>query len=346
MLLDFSEWAVSARKDDTGFGRQAADIRKVLGVGHHFVIPSDRMPGRPPEGADETRLEPTFSEEQLSDVLKRVKGIIFFETYATSHPALLTVAKKLGIKTVCVPNWEWFRGEDPMWKFCDLFACPTRFTVGIVQGYGWKNSLYVPWTLDLSRFAPRTIKGPARLFIHNAGLVDRDDRKGTRDAIYAFKKVKRDDIRLIVRTQNEVSLPELDHRIELRTGNLADPADLYSAGDAAIQPSKMEGIGFMVAEPVCAGLPVITTNYPPMNEFVRQPEMLARLQWFKRRAYANNWIKHAHLRLASVRDLARKIEWCAGNDMEAISTANRRFAELSFDPRILRKAWADSLRSV
>ena len=46
----------------------------------------------------------------------------------------------------------------------------------------------------------------------------------------------------------------------MRTGNLKDPADLYKEGDAAIQPSRMEGLGFMVLEPVCCGMPVITTD--------------------------------------------------------------------------------------
>ena len=41
----FADWAVVAHKDDTGFGRMAADARKVLGFGHHFVIPSERLKG-------------------------------------------------------------------------------------------------------------------------------------------------------------------------------------------------------------------------------------------------------------------------------------------------------------
>jgi glycosyltransferase involved in cell wall biosynthesis len=344
MIFDFSEWAVLARKDDTGFGRQAADIRNVLGVGHHFVIPSDRMPGRPPQGLDEACLRPDFSEDQLADLLNTVKGIIFFERYETSHPALLKVARKLGVKSVCVPNWEWFNGEDLTWELCDFFACPTRFTVNIVQGYGWRRSKYVPWTLDLGRFSQRKIQGNARLFIHNAGLVDRDDRKGTQDAIGAFMKARRGDIRLIVRMQKEVPLPRIDSRVEVRIGNLQRPEELYEMGDVAIQPSKMEGIGFMVIEPLCVGLPVITTNYPPMNEFVRQPEMLAKLKWFKRKAYASAWVKHAHLRLAQISDLARKIQWCADNDLATISCENRRFAETLFDPKQLRQVWAECIR--
>lgn len=230
-----------------------------------------------------------------------------------------------------------------MWKLCDLFACPTRFTVEVVESYGWRNACYVPWALDLRRFPARTVESRARLFIHNAGLVDRDDRKGTRDAIIAFKKVKGDDLRLIVRMQKEVLLPPLDNRIEVRVGNLARPEDLYTTGDVAIQPSKMEGIGFMVIEPVCSGIPVITINYPPMNEFVQQPEMLAKLKWFKRRAFAGGWVKHAHLRLAQISDLAKRIRWCTENDMSPISLANRRLAEATFDAVLLRRQWSEAL---
>jgi glycosyltransferase involved in cell wall biosynthesis len=344
--LDFADWAVVARKDNTGFGRCAADVRRVLGIGFHFVCPSDRIEGRPPEGDDEFWLRPDWSEQQLAALLSRVKGILFFETYGTWHPALLKVAKALGVKTVCIPTWEWFRGEDPTWKLCDLFACPTKFTLDIVTSFGWQQARYIPWTLDIKRFPAREIAGPARLFIHNAGLVDRDDRKGTRDAIRAFIGVKRDDIRMIVRMQQTVPLPAIDSRIDVQVGDIADPEDLYKVGDVAIQPSKMEGIGLMVVEPVSSGMPVIATNYPPMNEFVRQPEMLTKLKWFRRKAHATNWVKQAHLRLPRISDLSRQIHWCADNDMAPISVANRRFAEATFDPSGLRDRWAQCLGSI
>ena len=342
----FAQWAVVGRKDNTGLGRGAADVRRVLGLGRHFVCPSDRIEGRPPEGEDEFWLRADFSDQELGALLSKVKGILFFETYGTWHPSLLKVAKALGLKTVCIPTWEWFRGDDPMWKLCDLFACPTKFTVSVVTGCGWQQARYIPWTLDIDRFPARTITGPARLFIHNAGLVDHDDRKGTRDAIRAFMRVKRDDVRLIVRMQKDVPLPRMDGRIEVRVGDIADPADLYRIGDVAIQPSKMEGIGFMVIEPVSAGIPVIAIDYPPMNEFVRQPEMLTKLRWFRRRAYANHWVKQSHLRLPRIADLTRIIEWCADNDMAPISAENRRFAEATFDPAALRREWAQCLGAI
>ncbi|WP_218081031.1 glycosyltransferase [Anthocerotibacter panamensis] len=340
--LDLSRWAVVAHNDDTGFGRMAADIRRLLGLGYHLVIPSERLDDRPLTEPTEQFLDPKAPDTRVRELLTGLQGIIFFERHSW-HQSLLPIAQSLGVRTVCVPMWEWFRGNDAQWQYCDLFICPTRYTVQVVQGYGWKNAVYLPWLLDITRFAACQIAGPARLFIHNAGLVDHDDRKGTRDTILAFKQVRRSDIRLLVRIQKEVPLPALDERIEVQVGNLDDPTDLYRHGDVAIQPSKMEGIGFMVLEAVCSGLPVITTDYPPMSEFVQQPELRVKPRWFKRKAFATQWIKHAHLRLPQTQDLARKIAWCADHDLAAISKANRAWTDATFAPETLKRQWQECL---
>lgn len=340
--LDLKRWAVVAHKDDTGFGRMAMDMRSVLGIGHHLIIPSERLTDYPVSAANEVVLDPQASREHVAELLSGLQGIIFFERHSW-HPELLAIARELGVRSVCVPMWEWFAGNATQWQLCNFFICPNQFALKIVRSYGWKNSIYLPWLLDLKRFPTRSIVGPARLFVHNAGLVDLDDRKGTRDAIKAFMKVKRSDIKLLVRIQKETELPSFDERVEVRFGNLDDPANLYRLGDVAIQPSKMEGIGFMVLEAVVSGLPVLTTNYPPMNEFVGQPQMQARPHWFRRKAYASNWIKHAHMRLPNITDLARRIAWCAEQDMAPIAIANRKWAEEQFAPERLRSVWIETL---
>lgn len=340
--LDLSRWAVVAHKDDTGFGRQAQDIRSVLGIGRHLVIPSERLWDKPITGLDEVLLEPNCSADQLKTLLSGLQGIIFYERH-NWHPLLLSTAKELGVCTVCLPMWEWFNGSQSDWRNCDLFICCSKYSLSIVASYGFSNAVLLPVAVDLSRFPARKIGGPARQFVHNAGLVDMQDRKATRETILAFKKVKRQDIRLLVRMQKPAELPALDERITVEVGNLKSPADLYAGGDAAVQPSKMEGIGFMVLEPILCGLPVITLDYPPMNEFVQQPEMLARKRWFKRKAFSTSWIKHAHLRLPDVDDLARKIEWCCENDLSEIAAENRSWSETNFDPLKLKAAYESTL---
>jgi glycosyltransferase involved in cell wall biosynthesis len=336
--FDFRDWAVVAHKDDTGFGRQAADSRTVLGFGWHFVIPSERLANHPVDGISELWLKPSSTDDEVRALLGKVRGILFFERH-NWHPRLLRLARNAGVATVCVPNWEWFRGNTPEWRDCNLFACPSRFTEKIVRRFGFTNTVVIPWALDLAKLPIRKVAGPARIFVHNAGIVDSDDRKGTRDTIRAFTRVRRDDIRLIVRLQKPADLPLCDDRIEVRIGNIPDVAQLYATGDVCIQPSKMEGIGFMVLEPAACGMPVVTTDAPPMNEYIRQPELKCAPRWFRRRAYPTQWIPHAHLRLPSQRDLAALITWCAENDMTPYSIDNRSWAEQHFSKASLTAAW-------
>lgn len=342
MNVDFSRWAVVAHKDDTGFGRMAADVRRVLGLGRHLVIPSERLADHPLDPRSETWLDPKDPPARVEALLAGLQGILFFER-AAWHPQLLAIARRLGVKTVCVPMWEWFQGRAAEWRDCDLFACPGEFSAQNVRAYGWSNVAVVPWAFDLTRFPARTVRGPARRFVHNAGLVDRDDRKGTRDTITAFARTRLPEARLLVRLQNDPALPPSDARVTVQVGNLDDPAALYAEADCAIQPSKMEGIGFMVLEAVASGLPVITLDYPPMSEFVAQPELRVAKRWFKRRAFASQWVKHAHLRLPRHSDLARKIEWCATHDLGPISRANREWAERTFARDLLRARWEETL---
>ncbi len=340
--LDFRQWAVVGFKDDTGLGRQARDLRNVLPIGRHIVIPSERMAGHPINPAEDVPLAKTAPEDEVRAALAGLQGIFFFER-ASWHPALLRCARELGVKSVGVPNWEWFRSEEPNWNYCDLLACVNGMGLRTVQKFGRMNSILLPWCLDIGSLPLRQVTGPARVFIHNAGIIDDDDRKGTRETIEAFRRVKRDDLRLIVRMQQEAPLPKLDSRMEIQVGNIANHADLYRTGDVAVQPSKMEGIGFSVLEAVGAGFPVITTDYPPMNEYVLQPELRVRTRWFNRRAFPTRWVKQAHLRLPNLGDLSRKIEWCASHDMDAFSRQNRAWAEATFSPDHLLAVWSEAL---
>ena len=341
--LDVSKWAVVAHKDDSGFGRQAQDMRAVLGIDRQIVIPSERLWDKELRPPLEVLLKPDDPEERVREVLNGLQGIVFYERHSW-HPKILQVARELGVRSICVPNWEWFNGDDQQWDLCDLLVTSSHFSLSVARKFGRRNSVCLPWTLDLNRFTPRNISGCARIFVHNAGIVDRDDRKGTRDTINAFKRVK-GDVSLIVRMQKETDLPKLDSRIDLRIGNLSDPAELYAEADVAIQPSKMEGNGFMVLEPVCSGMPVISLDYPPMNEFVRQPEMRVKKQWFKRKAFPTAWVKHAHLRLPDESDLVRKIEWCAGNDVGNVARDNRAWAESTFRRETLRDTWYAAMKA-
>jgi hypothetical protein len=57
---------------------------------------------------------------------------------------------------------------------------------------------------------------------------------------------------------------------------------LYGEGDVCVQPSRWEGLGLQMLECQAAGLPLVTTDAPPMNEHrplravhARETELLA-----------------------------------------------------------------------
>lgn len=343
MSADLSRWAVVAYNDDTGLGRMAQDACAVLGM-RQLVVPSERLTTKPLVPGRDVLLRKDATEPELAAALAGLQGLLLLER-PDWHPLLLPVAKKQGLRTACVPMWEWIRVQVPEWAQVDAVLCPSEFCLQIVRGCGWRHSQQLDWALDLCRFPVREIRGPGRIFFHNAGLVDADDRKGTRDTIRAFRRVARSDVRLIVRMQKAAELPELDERIDVRIGNLGEPAELYAEGEVAVQPSKMEGLGFMVLEPVCAGVPTITIDYPPMSDCVTQPELRAKTRWFKRSAFPARaaGVKHAHLKLPRESDLARRIAWCAERDLGEISRANRAFAEARYAGGRLRSVWSQAL---
>ncbi len=341
-VLDLSRWAVVAYNDTTGLGRMAEDIKALLGF-RHLVIPSERLETRALNASSDTLLRRDADETEVASALEGLQGVVILE--APWNKQLLPVARRLGVRVACVPMWEWFRGSDADWALVDRFLCPSDFCLRVVRGYGWRNAIQLPWTVDLSRLPSRTVRGQARVFFHNGGLMDHDDRKSTRDTIAAFRKVRRRDVRLIVRLQKPAELGPLDDRVDVRIGNLEDVSGLYTEGDVAVQPSAMEGIGFLVLEPVCCGLPTITTNCPPVSDYVTQPELRTKTRWFKRPAFPTRAarIPQAHRRPPSVHDVTRRIEWCADHDLTTISAENRMMSQRMFNPDILRARWAYAL---
>jgi glycosyltransferase involved in cell wall biosynthesis len=136
--------------------------------------------------------------------------------------------------------------------------------------------------------------------------------------------------------------------VELRIRNLEDASALYTDGDVAVQLSSLEGIGFMVLEPVCCGVPTITTNCPPGSDYVIQPELRTKTRWFSRPVLSMRATSHPQPQLGppSINDVTRRLEWCADHDLTSISTENRIMAQRMFNPDVLRARWTHVLSTL
>jgi len=47
-----------------------------------------------------------------------------------------------------------------------------------------------------------------------------------------------------------------------------DILNIIQKSNYAVQPSKVEGLGLSIIEPLCMGVPVLTIDIPPMNEYI------------------------------------------------------------------------------
>lgn len=258
---------------------------------------------------------------------------------------MLPTAQKLGIKTVCIVNWEWFNSKGTDWRKIDCLVSPTKYTEKVLKKFGFKNTIYLNNPVSLNDLPCREIKGQPKLFIHNAGLIDHDDRKSTKLVIESFQDTKLKNIRLLINCQKKPNFEYNDQRIKIIEGNKNNRNDLYNCGDVLIQPSKMEGLGLSILEGVCCGLPVITTNYPPMNQWVWHKKLLVKTNFFKKKSFSNKaaGISHAFLRIPSKSNLTKIITWCANNHMDYYSEKNREWANMNFNEETIKKSWKNSL---
>jgi len=339
--LDLSCWAIVAVKNETGVGRMAKDLRRCLSPIRQLVQPSYRLPGQPLE-AGETPLVCDGTDSELREQLAGLQGIITFDDTECSL-RMIRLANESGILSIHVVLWEWVRAYLPELQRCSLLVCPNHFAAKVMRSLRFDRVQEITWPLNLDALPKRIVTGKARRFLHNVGLYEPDDRKGTAITLEAFRKVRHPDVELVVRVQNDLPLPKDDPRIRIESGHFEQHRELYELGDVAIQPPKCEGLGFMLLEAIASGLPVITTNYPPMNEYVHQSSMLAATHWGKQPAEQTSYIPQAHFKIPTIGSLTKRIEWCAAHDVAKVSSANRAWAEMTFGPEKVRHEWIMAL---
>jgi glycosyltransferase involved in cell wall biosynthesis len=130
---------------------------------------------------------------------------------------------------------------------------------------------------ELLRYRGEPTEGPLRLF-YPAGFLSA--RKPIKEITKAFRRFKDPGARLVIKGQVERELETLrratarDERVEVVLADL--PTDehlrLFGSADVCIAPSRWEGLGLHLYESMALGLPVITNDFPPMNEVIRHGE--------------------------------------------------------------------------
>jgi len=164
----------------------------------------------------------------------------------------------------------------PFFESYDFLICNTQRHYGVFKWH--PKAFYIPWGTDINLFKPVSLSPVNQGFVtffHSAGMSP--ERKGTDLVLQAFARLH-GSARLVIHVQRKLKecLPNLKNLIQSleNKGQLVcyektvSAPGLYHLGDVYVYPTRLEGIGLTIAEALACGLPVITSDNPPMNEFI------------------------------------------------------------------------------
>jgi len=218
--------------------------------------------------------------KDLATFVREVDVVMTLEVFLAEVAAIAFAA---GVGLIHVPNLEWIsdrKGWLAELRSADLVIAKTAHTERAFANLGLLNVAHVPWSIPLEREEPRPTGSPVT-FLHSAGVGGSHDAKNPAATIAAFAERLggRDDVRLVFKSQTplakrraplDLDLIRRTPNIEVVSGEVPWDAvlDLYRGADVVVQPSRVEGFGLPLLECLTLGVPLVTTDAPPMNEIV------------------------------------------------------------------------------
>lgn len=268
-----------------------------------------------------------FSDIDYDDLRRwigdnNITTILFNEQHYWG-PVLL--CKSMGIR-ICAYIDYYLPDTIPFFQIYDFLICNTKRHYNI---FSWHpHCFYIPWGTDLGLFKPNHLDrvDPEKIvFFHSSGVSPY--RKGTDLVLQAFETMSHDKCRLVIHSQlptdkytggsrKLIAGLKSNGSLEFIEGTVSAPG-LYHRGDIYVYPSRLDGIGLTVPEAMACGLPVITTNEPPMNELVQTGcGQLVRVEKYQRRFDNYYWM----LSQVSIEDLRAKMNSYIDNLDELINS--------------------------
>ncbi len=262
----------------TGLGYQNHDLALQFGVDRWLIPehPNHESLSKPKRRTRVNSVSGYVDDYDLQRWLRKLDWVLFVER--PYLPNLPRVAAHAGVGVACVPNWEWLQPHTDWLGFVDVMLCPTRHTYRQLAdwkkryGFGWDLAL-VRWPVNADRFQFRLRRQCRRFAFVNGwgGVTPRQidgssagyQRKGFELILQAARLAR--DLQFVVYSQRQFkgALPD---NIELRPAPKSN-IDLYREADVCVQPSHFEGLGMPLLECQAAGMPLVTTDASPMNEY-------------------------------------------------------------------------------
>lgn len=272
----------------------------------------------------------------LEKWVDRIDVLLFVETPIIDR--LVTIAKRRGKKIVCIPMHENIPTYEDWPSLVDLWIAPTQHTVEVLKRKKVRgNVVYFPCPVDANAFdfQPRTV---CRRFIYAQGNSGPKDRKGGLIVRAALEIDPDLPVAVYSQVQDGIypgyHIPVDWSGVADFRGSVVNPADIYRDGDVFVMPSRWEGLGLPLYECQAAGMPLICTNGPPMNEahpWKTIPAILRRFDIFNKQRHIESWD-------VTPEDLVTVLRASLGQDITQASKDARKFA--------VERSWASSADSL
>lgn len=331
MKRDKLQIGLLGRDCDTGLGYQNAAIAEFLGVSK-WLVPfrywyrQKRKIAAPHGRICVSRRD---GRVRIKKLLAGLDWLLFAEQ--PEIPRVVRIARDRGVAVACVPNWEFLDPRSEWIHWVDLMICPTRITYLMISD--WKTryrfnyaATHIPWPVDLGRH-PFRLRDRLQTVLYingwGGGRARRLDgtethyRRKRLDIVIAAAALV-PEVQFLIRSQVKVG-GRVPANVQLLRRQ-ADNRSLYELGDVCLQPSSWEGIGLPLLECQAAGLPLVTTDAPPMNEYnpMKTFPVIGRdLVRFSSQPFVAN--------LVDPSDVAEVLRELRGTSIEAASGAAREF---------------------
>lgn len=240
--------AILGKNNDKGLGTLTRQYLKHLPIDKAFFVEDSRT---------NHDIDGVYIDNP-DQVINHLDGITILIVLEMPVVNVFRRCKQFGIKTILKVNYEFL--PESLQHEPDLYLCSSSLNYEAVHS---SKKILIPDPIDLDDITVKPRK-KCNTFVHNAGTIGLGGANGTKELIEALKLTSKP-FKMIIRSQ--VPLECDDSRVELKIGSI-DFKDLYTEGDVFIMPQKFRATSLPIQEAMASGMPVLSSNIQPFNEFV------------------------------------------------------------------------------
>jgi len=337
-----------AYSNNSGLGTIAFNFRKHLPISSQFIIK------HPIKGTHDINIPYTFgdietTEVQLLRYLDKCSPEIVIIIETPFNFKFFKLLHDRGIKIILIPMIDSIGVKKfiPYEEYIDLVINFTNIGHKIYTDQWNKKHIYLPYPIDTGYFKPSKIL-PKFTFTHSAGWGGAHYRKATDLVFTAFRQLQYIDKTMSTLYlhgqpgENKYSLYNKNISTTLCIKDFKEAKDIYTKGKIYVAPSRREGLGLPILEAMSCGLPVITTNAPPMNEWfpVDYPLLINTIEQATLK-YGDNLMY-----TPNTYNLLEKMRFAQNNmeEMVKLGQTNRAIIQNNYSWKILRSKYMEYLK--